>query len=333
MSMIEAHLPLSRYQLAPEPAEAVEAAPPVVRAPMPNTMTPIVPPNSISGRALVAVIAIMSFLAALTLGGVVLVRGAAAEWQSQVAREMTIQIRPAEGRDVDAEVGRAIDLLRETPGLAGAKALSRQESARLLEPWLGTGLSLDDLPIPRMIVVTIAPGRMPDLDRLRKTLAERVTGASLDDHRTWVERMRTMTRAAVAIGIGVLALVLAATVLLVAFATRGAMAANRAIVEVLHFVGAKNRYIAGQFQRHFLWLGLKGASIGGSAAVALFIAAGVLAGHHHGTAAEDQAQALFGSLTLGPQGYAGIVGVVVLVAAVTAITSRYTVHRTLSALE
>jgi cell division transport system permease protein len=332
MSMIEARLPLGGHQLVPEPAEAVGTAPAMARAPMPNTLTPIVPPNSISGRALVAVIAIMSFLAALTLGGVVLVRGAAGEWQSQVAREMTIQIRPAEGRDVDGEVGRTLDLVRETPGLAGAKALSKEESARLLEPWLGTGLSLDDLPIPRMIVVTIAAGGAPDLDRLRKTLAERVTGASLDDHRAWVERMRTMTRAAVVVGIGVLGLVLAATVLLVAFATRGAMAANRAIVEVLHFVGAKNRYIAGQFQRHFLWLGLKGASIGGGAAVALFLAAGVLAGRQ-GTANEDQMQALFGSLVLGPQGYAGIVGVIVLVAAVTAITSRCTVHATLSALE
>jgi cell division transport system permease protein len=333
MSMIEARLPLGDYQLVAEPAEAVEAAPAVVRGPMPNTMTPIVPPNSISGRALVAVIAIMSFLAALTLGAVVLVRGAAAEWQSQVAREMTIQIRPAEGRDVDAEVTRTLDLVRSTPGIADAKAFSKEDSARLLEPWLGTGLALDELPIPRMIVVTIAAGGTPDLERLRKTLAERVTGASLDDHRAWVERMRTMTRAAVAIGIGVLGLVLAATVLLVAFATRGAMAANRAIVEVLHFVGAKNRYIAGQFQRHFLWLGLKGAGIGGGAAVALFLAAGVLAGRHSGSAGEDQAQALFGSLVLGPPGYAGIVGVMVLVAAVTAITSRLTVHATLAALE
>ena len=207
-----------------------------------------------------------------------LVRGAAGEWQSQVAREMTIQIRPAEGRDIDGSVAKALSIS------CAKHRVSRRESAleggvaRLLEPWLGTGLSLDDLPIPRMIVVTIAPGGAPDLDRLRKTLAERVTGASLDDHRAWVERMRAMTRAAVVVGIGVLGLVLAATVLLVAFATRGAMAANRAIVEVLHFVGAKNSYIAGQFQRHFLWLGLKGASIGGGAAVALFLAAGVFAG-------------------------------------------------------
>src|SRR5262245_36980218 len=132
MSMIEARLSGVGCEFVPERADAVEAAPAVARVPMPNAMTPIVPPNSISGRALVAVIAIMSFLAALTLGAVVLVRGAAAEWQSQVAREMTIQIRPAEGRDVDAEVGRAVDLVRGTPGIADAKALSKEESARLL---------------------------------------------------------------------------------------------------------------------------------------------------------------------------------------------------------
>src|SRR5688500_7198480 len=170
----------------------------------PNIMTPIVPPNSISGRALIAVIAIMSLLASLTLGAVVLVRAAAAEWQTQVSREMTIQIRPTAGRDLDAEVARAADLVRATPGISGVKAFTREESARLLEPWLGTGLSLDELPIPRMVVVTIAPGEMPDLVGLRKVLSERVPGASLDDHRGWVERMRTMTRTAVAIGLGVL---------------------------------------------------------------------------------------------------------------------------------
>ena len=53
---------------------------------------------------------------------------------------------------------------------------------------------------------------------------------------------------------------LAATVLSVIFATRGAMATNRPIVEVLHFIGAKSGFIAGQFQRHFLMLGLEGGA-------------------------------------------------------------------------
>ena len=85
-------------------------------------------------------------------------------------------------------------------------------------------------------------------------------GATLDDHRGWIDRMRAMAGAAVAIGIGVLLLMFAATVLSVTFATRGAMATNKNVIEVLHFVGAKNGFIAGNFQRHFLLLGLQGGA-------------------------------------------------------------------------
>ena len=74
---------------------------------LPRFDTPLVPRNSISGRALVAVVAIMTFLASLTTGAVMLVAAAASEWQSDVAREVTIQVIPAPGRDVDATVGKA----------------------------------------------------------------------------------------------------------------------------------------------------------------------------------------------------------------------------------
>src|SRR5204862_307804 len=70
-------------------------------------------------------------------------------------------------------------------------------------------------------------------------------------------------------GIGIVILVIAATALAVAFATRGAMAGNREIVEVLHFVGATDSYIARQFQKHFLSLGLRGGGIGGALSVGL----------------------------------------------------------------
>ena len=76
-----------------------------------------------------------------------------------------------------------------------------------------------------------------------------------------------MTGATVFAGIGILALVIVATIISVSFATRGAMAANRPIVEVLHFVGAGDRYIANRFLRHFLRLGLEGGVIGGGVAM------------------------------------------------------------------
>jgi cell division transport system permease protein len=312
------------------PGTAEEPTAPSV--PMPTIETSLVPADSIAGRALIAVIAMMTFLAALMVGAVVLVRAAAGEWQSEVAREMTIQVRPGEGRDIDAEVDKAATIAAAIPGVASVRPYSRAESALLLEPWLGTGLSFDDLPVPRLIVVRVSPKSTPDLAGLRKMLAERVPGASLDDHRGWINGLRTMARTAIGLGIGALMLVLAATMLAVTFATRGAMAANRAIIEVLHFVGAKDGFIAGQFQRHFLVLGLKGGAIGGGSAMMLFALAGFL-GDRLGTAGENRVVALFGSFAIGIEGYGAVIGLIVLVAALTAATSGLTVYRTLGSIE
>jgi cell division transport system permease protein len=299
---------------------------------LPRGETPIVPKRSIAGRALVAVVAIMTFLASLTTGAVMLVRSSAVEWQSDVAREVTIQVRPIEGKNLDAEVARAVEIARAVPGVGEVRAYSKEESAGLLEPWLGSGLSLDDLPVPRMIVVKLPSGGI-DLAPLKKALADKVAGASLDDHRAWISRMRAMAQTTIVGGIGILVLMLAATVLSVSFATRGAMATNRPIVEVLHFIGAKSGFIAGQFQRHFLMLGLEGGLIGGGLAMLAFAAAGIAANFSIGTAGGDQVATLFGSFALGWGGYLAIVGQILLVALVTAIASRRTVNRTLEMVE
>lgn len=307
----------------------MSAPPRMYRGPMPLTETPIVPRDSVGGRALVAVVAIMTLLASLTTGAVTLIYASAGEWQADVAREVTIQVRPVTGQDTEAEVQKAANVARAFAGIAEVRPYSLEESARLLEPWLGSALTLENLPVPRVIVVKIAPDATPDLSLLRKALAERVPSASLDDHRGWIERMRAMAGTAVIGGLAILGLMLAATVLSVTFATRGAMATNRPIVEVLHFIGAKDGFIAGQFQRHFLVLGLRGGAIGGGAAIAFFALAGVVNNWSLGTAASDQMAALFGSFSIGWQGYLAIVLQVVLIAGVTAATSRHTVNQTL----
>src|ERR1700754_230554 len=98
------------------------AAPPAES--LPRFDTPIGPQATIAGRALVAVVAIMTFLASLTTGAVMLVRAAASEWQSEVAREVTIQVRPVQGRDLEAEVARAADIARGTAGIVDVRPFS-----------------------------------------------------------------------------------------------------------------------------------------------------------------------------------------------------------------
>jgi cell division transport system permease protein len=318
-------------EILAEPWDDLEVAP--LRAQGPHIATAIVPKSSIAGRSLTAVVAIMTFLAALTAGAVTMVVSAASDWRSDVAREVTIQVRPVNGRDIEADVRKAVEITRATPGIADVRVYTKEESARLVEPWLGNGLALDELPIPRMIVVRLWSGAPPDFTALSKTLAAQVPSASLDDHRRWIDRMRNMAGAAAAGGLAVLALVLVVTVLSVTFATRGAMAANRPIVEVLHYVGATDGFIARQFQRHFLILGFRGGAIGGGAAIVMF---GVLQATNvwlTGTAGGDEAEALFGSLAIGVTGYLAILGQVVMMALVTALASRHTVNRTLESID
>jgi len=309
------------------------APPRMPGVPMPHFDSALVPRNSISGRALVAVVAIMTFLASITTGAVILVGSAASEWQSDVAREVTIQVIPAPGRDVDTTVQKAAALARGFPGIGDVLPYSKEQSSKLLEPWLGSGLSLDELPVPRLIVVRIAPGAAPDISQLRRNLEKQVPGAVLDDHRGWIERMRAMAGTAVAAGVFILILVVAATMLSVTFATRGAMATNKPVIEVLHFVGAKNGFIAGHFQRHFLWLGLQGGVLGGGVALLLFALAGAFSRWFAGSAAGEQTSALFGSFAIGVGGYAAVLAQIVLIAVVTALTSRHTVNRTLEAID
>jgi cell division transport system permease protein len=330
MSTIEP-LDGGRIETLAEPWDDLEVTP--LRAQGPRVATAIVPKGSIAGRSLTAVVGIMTFLAALTAGVVMMVVGAASDWRSDVGREITIQVRPVAGRDLDTDVRKAVDITRASPGIADVQAYTKEESARLVQPWLGSGLNLDELPIPRMIVVKLWSGTPPDLDALRKTLVAQVPGVILDDHRRWIDRMRDMAGAAAAGGLAILALVLAVTVLSVTFATRGAMATNRPTIEVLHYVGATDAFVAGQFQRHFLILGFKGGAIGGGAAIILFGVLQAMNAWMTGTPGGDEVEALFGSISIGTSGYLAIFAQIALMALVTAWASRHTVRRTLETID
>lgn len=317
----------------PEPAQGAAKPRPAPRKASRRRQAPIVPAASVSGKTLMIVIAIMTYLASLTLGAVDLTRATAASWERDVVRETTVQIRPAEGRDLDAAAAKVEAIARGTAGVAGVRTYSDAETARLLEPWLGSGLALDDLPIPRLVVLKLAESETFDAAGLRAALEREVAGASLDDHRRFLDRLVAMAHAVVWFGLAVLCLMLAATVLSVVFATRGAMASNRDIVQVLHFVGARDSYIAAQFQSRFLRLGLKGGVAGGLAAVATFFVAGATLSQGVGSATVDQMDALFGAFEIGPSAYLAVVVLVLVIAALTAVTSRATVYRTLRELD
>src|SRR4029077_11848290 len=230
------------------------------------TNAPLIPRDSVAGRALVVVIGIMTFLACLTAGAALLVADASQAWRSDVLREATIQVKSRIGDDVESLVAKAVAIATKTPDVESVHALSQAESEKLLEPWLGAGLDLSQLPVPRLIAVQLRGQRSEDLATLRSALASAVPQADLDDHRMWAARLGAMADAVVVLAAALFVLMIVAMGTAIGFATRGAMAGNREIIEVLHLVGASNAFIAKEFQGHFRRLGLHGAMIGGLAA-------------------------------------------------------------------
>jgi cell division transport system permease protein len=297
-----------------------------------DTDAPLIPRDSVAGRALVVVIAIMTFLACLTAGAALLVADASRGWRSDVLRDAAIQVKPRPGDDVESLVAKAVSIASRAKGVESAHAYSKAESERLLEPWLGNGLDLSELPIPRLIVVRLKGQRAEDLTALRSALASAVPEANLDDHRVWAARIGTMADAVVVLAAALFALMILAMGTAIGFATRGAMAGNREIVEVLHLVGASDKFIASEFQTHFRRLGLRGAMIGGLAAMAFFAAASLLSFWWAHSPGGDEIAAMFGSFALGPYGYVALALVCAAVTLLTGLLSREIVLRHLQTL-
>lgn len=292
--------------------------------------TPIVPAGSVTGKSLTLVITIMCFLACLTAGAVYMINQSATAWLKDVASEVTVQVEPRERGDNDRYVKDVAAFLVSQPGVRSVKALSLEDSTALVEPWLGQSDALKSLPIPRLIAIELDRSAPPDFTSLRDRLAAEFKGTTLDDHRQWQRQIRTVTRSFALGGVGILLLVGAATTAIIVSATRSAMASNREIVEVLHFVGATDRFIAREFEKHFLRLGVRAGLVGAvSAMVVFFVMPSVIELLGGGTVTMAEIRRLIGAGALDAAGYVLLAMVVVVIAALCMLTSRFGVYRIL----
>jgi cell division transport system permease protein len=184
--------------------------------------------------------------------------------------------------------------------------------------------------VPRLVVVQLNNPAAADLAALASHISDAIPGASLDTHALWRQQINAMAGTVAISGLLILALILIATALAIVFATRGTMASNRDIVDVLHFIGASNSFIASEFQGRFLSIGLRGGAIGGVGALVFFLAAGFITGSVLPDSSATQLTILFDRFLPGLTGFIGLVGVVLLIAVLTAVTSRITVTRFLA---
>jgi cell division transport system permease protein len=275
----------------------------------------------------------MCFLASLTAGAVYMMNQSASAWLRDIASEVTVQVEARERTDIDRLVADVTGFLSRQDGVAKVRALSAGDAQQLLEPWLGQTEALSSLPVPRLIAVELDRTSPPDFAVLRAALANNYPGVpvTIDDHRRWQQQIRTITRSFALGGLAILLLVGAATTAIIVSATKSAMASNRDIVEVLHFVGATDRFIAREFERHFLRLGVRAGVVGALWAILVFFAMpNVMRLLGGGEVTVEELRRLVGIASLDLPGYF-LLGIVVLViAALCMLTSRIGVYRILN---
>lgn len=281
-----------------------------------------------SSRFLPWLIAFMVWLAAMALAAVMVLSAAGDQWRQSLTGSVTVQIVPtdsADNRTMDTHVDTALSLLRATPGVVSANPVPASRIAALLEPWLGRNALSDaiGLPIPRLIDVSVEPQTSNiavDLGTLAAQLAEAVPGASLDDHGQWLDRLIALARAIEAVGFAVLIVISLAAIATVVFATRTGLAIHHDVIELLHLIGARDNFVAQQFQLNALWLGLKGGATGVVLAVATLLILGSLA-------AKVEA-GLLPPVSMTFWQWSALGGVAIAAALISVLTARITVLRT-----
>jgi cell division transport system permease protein len=225
----------------------------------------------------------------------------------------------------EAQLSLAMEVIAASPIVIEANPLTKEKSASLLEPWLGSSDLLTALPLPQLIDLKMDTSSQIYMDALKVSLKERVPGARLDDHRRWNDRLGRFAGALQWLVFSVLVLILLATAMIVVFATRADMSTNHEIIEVLHLIGAKDGFIAGQFQMHFLWIALWASLMGIGAAALTFLAMGQLSQADVGEAASS----ILPSLALQPKFYGALMTIPLMTVLTAALTARFTVIRVL----
>jgi len=213
-------------------------------------------------RLLPYVMAVMVYLSALALMGSMMLNKGFGDMTESLSNRLTIQITTADAEARNAQVDEVTALLRKTPGIDYVRKLNEVEIEKLLEPWLGKGNVTDDLPVPAILDVTVSRGLTLNLDAVRGMLAQVSDNIHLDDHQQWLGRFLRLMDMVEYTALGILLLVVLATVCIVIFGTKAGMAENREIIAVMHHLGAQDSMIARAYQSRFMKYGLKGGIIG-----------------------------------------------------------------------
>ena len=283
--------------------------------------------RAMSDRLFPALVAAMTFLAALTLAGAVAISSIAKHWRSGAAAVLTVQVpHPSSAGEDGTRLDRVTALLRGSPGINSVRVLSTDELADLLRPWLGNLGHDSAMPLPAVIEVRLVPGEVEPDGSLEARLAKAAPGTFMEGHGVWLKRLTTLASSLQMSAGLALMLVTAVGTAVVAVATRSGLAARRDAVEIVHGLGATDDFIARSFASRATILAVIGAGIGVVLALPVLFSLAALVQPLFGQPADFSMWGVTATLWL------SLLTIPVLVAAISWMTTQITVRRWLKDL-
>ena len=188
----------------------------------------IVPPTGFTARLTSFTAAAMAFLTVFALALSLATGRLADRWSAELAKTSTVRISAPEAQ-LAAQSAAVLNILNTTSGIESARLMSEVEQRALLEPWFGSDLPLETLPIPSLIEVVeqeVGPG----MDGLRLGLTAEAPGAVLDDHTRWRRPLAAAAARLRLLGMFSIVLILGATAAMITLAAQAALAANRQVI-------------------------------------------------------------------------------------------------------
>lgn len=273
-------------------------------------------------------ISIAVFLFAVTLSGVLAINAMLQNWNDSILGSLTVQIMPVNNVDPQkalaetlAHQDRALNALKNIAEVETATPLKDSQLQKLIQPWLGDGVKIEDLPMPRIIDVKLKPDSEIDFGVLATKLAEATPMASVDNHKLWLNKLIKFADGLKILALSVLALVIMITSGAIFYTTQTSLGLHKYTIEILHQMGAKDTYIAQQYAKRTAILGIQGGLIGLALAIPTIFGIGSLAEQIEGGIISDA--------TLSIQAWLTIIALPLLASLISMLTAYYTVKRTL----
>ena len=121
---------------------------------------------------------LMSFIAVLILATGITSYRAITNWKQVVSGALTVQIPTytesgeSRGQAINQDVETALTILRSSVGVVGATVISDAQMTELMAPWLGGDVAVSELPLPKLIDVTLDSVNNPNIAQIKTDLAE-----------------------------------------------------------------------------------------------------------------------------------------------------------------